>query len=293
MKNKRIILRKKVSKSKTLHEKAISLHSLYCNITGFLHVLPNFYIIGTAKGGTSSLFDYLIQHPDVISPIGKELHFFEELYKRGSNWYKVCFPTKIQRLFKKNFITGEATPRYIDHPQVPKRINNLTPNAKFIVMLRNPIDRAFSHYSMIINGKSSSLEPLPFEDAILKESERIKGEFEKMESESTYSSDKYWAYAYQDRGLYAKKLKRWMKIFSPEKFFIIQSEEFFRNPDVIYNQTLKFLGLRHYNLSNYEPVKVGKYKSQLKSETREFLSAYFKPYNEELFQLIGRRFDWD
>lgn len=293
MKNTRIILRKKVSETKTFHELAISLHGLYCNVTGFLHTLPDFYIIGTAKGGTSSLFDYLIQHPDIISPIGKELHYFEELYHRGKNWYKVCFPLRTYKLFKKDLITGEATPRYLDHPHVPTRIKNLTPNAKFIIMLRNPIERAFSHYNMVINNRRN-FESLSFEDAISKEKERIDSEYKRMVDDPNYHSHNYYIYGYLDRGIYVKKIKNWLSVFPRKQFLFIKSEEFFENPDKIYQNVLEFLGRKNFHLNNYNPKKVGKYKKrEINPATRRMLEKFFEPYNEELSKLLKIDFNWN
>lgn len=297
--NFRSKLRYKLGKSPTIHKLAISLHGNYCTLTGFLHVLPDFYIIGAAKCGTTSLYDYLSYHPDVFSAFGKELHYFEELHSRGINWYKVCFPTKFEKFFHTNFshqkfITGEATPRYIDNPHVPKRIKSVTPNAKFILMLRNPIDRAFSHYIMLKNNKIKDLEPLTFEDAIEKEQERIEEEFHKMEINSAYHSEDYYLYGYLDRGIYVKKLEKWFEYFSPDQFLIINSEDFFNNPSKIYEDTVKFLNLRSWKLKSFKAKKVGKYKGrQMELKTRKKLAKFFNPYNEELFKLIGKNFDWD
>jgi len=154
-------LRGKLSKYEKVHAAAISAHNVYCSLTGSFHSLPDFYIIGAAKCGTTSLYQYLIRHPSVNPGIGKEIHYFEELYYRGENWYRACFPFEFQKFFSKLthneiMMSGDSTPRYIDHPLVPNRINKLTPNAKFIVMLRNPIDRAFSHYNMNIKHKNSN-----------------------------------------------------------------------------------------------------------------------------------------
>lgn len=297
MKNVRL-LRYRIRNYSKLYNSAIALHNFYCNLTGFMHVKPDFYIIGAAKCGTSSLYDHLIRHPEIHSAVGKELHYFEELFSRGNNWYKACFPFKTKKFFeqsilKKKFLTGEATPRYIDNPHVPKRIKEFTPNAKFIVMLRNPIDRAYSHYSMITHGKSAFLENLSFEEAILKENERINEEVNKIEKDPNYQSEDYYTFGYLERGYYAKKLKFWFNLFPKNKFHIVQSEEFFKNPDFIYNQVLDFLDVDKFHLLNYKKIKSGKYGSKLNPKTRDYLSNYFSNYNEELYDLIGKKFNWD
>ena len=287
-------IRGKLSKHQKIHDTAIFAHNVYCSLTGSLHSLPDFYIIGAAKCGTTSLYQYLIRHPSVNPGIGKELHYFEELYYRGENWYRACFPFQFQKFFSKLthdeiMISGDSTPRYIDHPLVPNRINKLTPNAKFIVMLRNPIDRAFSHYNMNIKHK---YEKLSFEDAIKNEPDRIKSELDEMKKTGKVSY-KYYLYAYLDRGIYVKRLKQWMEIFPKENFFIIQSEDFFKDPSVYYNKTLEFLNLSKYELDKYGTHMEGRYNdTQIESKTREKLESFFKPHNDELNSFLKRDFHW-
>ena len=287
-------LRGKLSKYEKVHAAAISAHNVYCSLTGSFHSLPDFYIIGAAKCGTTSLYQYLIRHPSVNPGIGKELHYFEELYYRGENWYRACFPFEFQKFFSKLthneiMISGDSTPRYIDHPLVPNRINKLTPNAKFIVMLRNPIDRAFSHYNMNIKHK---YETLSFEDAIKNEPDRINGELDMMEKTGKVSY-KYYLYAYLDRGIYVERLKQWMKIFPKENFFIIRSEDFFEDPSGYYHKTLEFLNLSKFELDKYGTHMGGRYNdTQIESKTRKKLESFFKPHNDELNSFLKRDFRW-
>ena len=287
-------LRGKLSKYEKVHAAAISAHNVYCSLTGSFHSLPDFYIIGAAKCGTTSLYQYLIRHPSVNPGIGKELHYFEELYYRGENWYRACFPFEFQKFFSKLMnneimMSGDSTPRYIDHPLVPNRINKLTPNAKFIVMLRNPIDRAFSHYNMNIKHK---YETLSFEDAIKNEPDRINGELDMMEKTGKVSY-KYYLYAYLDRGIYVERLKQWMKIFPKENFFIIRSEDFFEDPSGYYHKTLEFLNLSKFELDKYGTHMGGRYNdTQIESKTRKKLESFFKPHNDELNSFLKRDFRW-
>jgi len=291
--NFRRTLRKKLKQNPQLHQSVISLHGVYCSLTGFMHVLPDFYIIGAAKCGTTSLYQYLIRHPSVNPGIGKEIHFFEDLYYRGENWYRACFPFKFQKFFSQlnhhAFVTGDSTPRYIDHPHVPKRIQKLTPNAKFIVMLRNPIDRAFSHYNMNLKNKYESLS---FEEAIKREPERIKDEFEKMEKTGKVSHE-YYLYACLDRGIYVDRLKRWMNVFPKENFLIIKSEDFFEDTSHHYKKVLEFLNLSSFELDEYGAHMTGHYKEkQIEPNVRKQLEEFFQPHNEKLYEFLNRDFAW-
>jgi len=291
----RRIVRTKLKKNPKLHEIVISLHDFYSKITGHMRVLPDFYIIGAAKCGTTSLYQYLIRHPLVNPGIGKELHYFEEMYYRGEHWYRSCFPFKVQQYFSKfrygqNFIVGDSTPRYIDHPHVPNRIKNLTPNAKFIVMLRNPIDRAFSHYNMNVKNKYISKS---FEEVIDLDSTKIDKYFEFMETSGKTSND-YFLHAYLDRGIYVKRLKEWMTVFPKENFMIIKSEDFFQNSSVVFNDVLNFLQLPRFELDEYGAHMVGKYSEKnIDSNLRIKLQKFFQPSNQELYDFLKRDFKWD
>ncbi|WP_287276577.1 MULTISPECIES: sulfotransferase domain-containing protein [unclassified Okeania] len=138
--------------------------------------LPSFIIIGAQKRGTTSLYNYMIEHPQILPASKKELHFFNWVSKPGNrkkpegvDWYLSQFPTIPDG---KNLITGEATPDYLVDPHTPQRMFNLVPDVKLIVLLRNPIDRAVSHYHHN-RGISKKREPLPFRQAIEKEPERL------------------------------------------------------------------------------------------------------------------------
>jgi len=292
---KKTILRHKLEKYPKLQKIVTSIYLKYCNATGFLHTTPDFYIIGFAKCGTTSLFEYLISHPNIHPPKGKEIDFFDRLYSRGINWYKVGFPFKIQKFFdtvflRKKFLTGEATPRYIEHPHAINRIKEITPNAKFIILLRNPIDRAFSQHNMNVKN---DYEINNFSDALKEEPRRIANRIEKMSNDVSYYSWNFDLYAYLEHGIYVDKIKRWMEVFPKEQFFIIQSEEFLKNPSKIYNDVLEFLGLANWEPKEFVLYKKREYKEKMNSDLRNELVEYFKPHNKRLYDFLGKSFDWD
>ena len=289
-------LRPKLAKHKKFHNFLIKLDRTYSNITGFLHVLPDFYLIGAQKCGTSALYDYLVQHPCIHPCSTKEPRFFDKYFNRGINWYKTCYSYTLkknieQKIFHRKFLTGEATERYLEHPHVSKRIKKTTPNAKFIVLLRNPIDRAYSHYNMRYKSKK---EKLSFENAIESEKNRTENEFKKMLDDENYYSKDYFHHSYLDRGIYIDKLKRWMEVFPKEQFLIIQSEEFLENSSKIYYNVLDFL-----KLDKWEPDSFTLYKKRkiiddkISTDLRKYLLDFFEPHNEELFNLINKKFDWN
>ncbi|MEX1053801.1 MAG: sulfotransferase domain-containing protein [Nitrosopumilaceae archaeon] len=287
-------IRSKLMTRQKLYSLGTFIHRKYCLATHFLHTHPDYLIIGVARSGSTSLYQYLIQHPDVGPALTKQIHFFDRYFDRGIEWYKVCFPfiwNKFYRknILKKNFVTGEATVHYIMHPLAPKRISKIIPNVKLIVMLRNPIDRAYSHYKMEYDGKN---ETLSFEEAIKQEEKRLEGEFEKLERVENYFSLEYPHHAYLTSGIYIDQLKRWMQYFPKEQFLILKSEDFSHNPSVIYNQILEFLNLPKFELPEYKRLHEKIYE-KMNPDTRRKLIEFFRPYNEQLYSLLNRNFHWD
>ena len=207
---------------------------------------PRFLIIGCQKCGTTSLYNYLIQHPQVIPASKKEIHYFDSNYHRGATWYKKHFPVDAPK--KNPPITGEATPYYILHPHVPARVKAALPDVKLILMLRDPVERAFSHYKHHVKF---DIEPLTFEAAIEAEAERLNGEWNKMLQDENYASYNLQMYSYLARGVYVTQLERWWAHFPKEQLLLLQSEDFFANPENAYLETLDFLGLARHQLATY------------------------------------------
>jgi hypothetical protein len=258
-------------------------------------LLPDFIIIGTQKGGTSSLYEHLAQHPLVFPALKKEVHFFDsENFAKGTNWYRGHFKLGLRGTFARRFaqgraITGEASPYYLFYPHAPKRVAELLPKAKLVVMLRNPIDRALSHYyHQVRKGR----EPLSFEAAIEAEGERLKGEHERILQNDAYYSYPYWAYSYLARGIYADQLKLWFELFPREQLLFIKSEDFFTNPAACFKRTLHFLGLPEIDLQQYKKQNAGSYSS-MPADIRHELTRYFRPHNERLYELLGINFAWE
>ena len=259
-------------------------------ITASSRVLPDFIIIGTARSGTTSLYYNICEHPCVIPAAYDEIGFFDSNYHLGINWYRSMFPTqrKMEEV-KKNTgfaITGEDTPFYIWNQLVANRILTTLPNARLIVLIRNPVDRAYSNYHL---GLRSGTENLSFEDA-------IKSELDRLDTVETHSENNVAKFtiprSYIAKGFYAEQLKIWFELFSSEQLFIVNTDDFESYPQKTLNQIYSFLRIPEINVGNLEKHNVESY-GKMKSETREFLLDLYKPYNEILFNLIGQKFDWD
>jgi hypothetical protein len=246
--------------------------------TAHLRQLPDFIIIGTQRGGTTSLYRYLTAHRDIGPALRKEVHFFDRYYEKGVDWYLANFPMRGEVP-----VTGEASPYYIYHPEVPERVRTLVPKARFIALLRNPVDKAYSHYQMRLRRDG---ETLSFEDAIDREQERMGSSADPASLAWRHSS-------YVARGVYIAQLERWMSVFPREQFLIIKSEDFYENPQRVLQEALEYLGLRPWSPANFEAFNKRKYATDMKPATRKRLEAYFEPYNQQLYDLIGRDLGWE
>jgi hypothetical protein len=273
----------------------MKLIHLFRKISKNARVLPDFIIIGAMKCGTSSLINYLREHPYVKIPLyQKEVHFFDRNFQKGINWYRSFFPSKISKYYitrckKTSFLTGEKSPIYIFHPLVAKRLNKTLPNVKIIILLRNPVNRAYSHYNHSVrNGR----EPLSFEEAIKTEPERLRGEKNKIIKLKNYKGLKYSRYSYLLRGHYLEQIKEWFKYFPREQLLIIKSEDLFKTPQIVMNEVYNFIGIPKFKHDKFEK-KFSRPYEKLKEETRQDLIKYFKPYNEKLYKYLGVEFDWE
>ncbi len=195
--------------------------------------LPAFLGIGAAKCGTTTLHDLLALHPSIFVPPEKELSYFssEENFAKGTSWYASFFAAA-----GPDQCPGEITPQYLYAPGAARRVYDLLgPKTKLIVMLRNPADRAFSHYRHM---RYRGYDDLIFEAALKAEPDRI--------ARDALSREQY---SYLDRGFYARQLRPWVERFGTDNLFTIIFETDFRANRV---QTLErlqdFLGVARHDL---------------------------------------------
>jgi hypothetical protein len=256
--------------------------------------LPDFIIVGAQKGGTTSLEAYLREHPDVLPCAAKEVHYFDgRRYLWGDAWYRRQFmnPGDLQstRRFRgRRLIGGEATPYYLYHPQVPERISSLTPYAKLIALLRDPVERAYSQYQHNVRYDK---EPLSFVEALKREDEIVPAEHARIAADSTYRSEAHHRYSYKLRGCYAEQIQRYYRYFPRNQLLILRSEDLFARPQEIYDQVLEFLGMPAYKLKSTTARNAGGYADGAIPQEEE-LRRYFEPHNQKLYELIGRDMGW-
>lgn len=245
--------------------------------------MPDFLIIGAQKCGTTSLYNYLIQHPQILPAAQKEIHFFDLNYSKGSDWYAAQFPAIASG---SGLLSGESSPYYLFHPLVPRRVKQLFPQVKLIVLLREPVARAWSHYHHEVR---LGHEHLSFEEAIASESQRLQGEIEKLQSDESYYSFNHQHYTYRSRGIYIDQVQTWMELFPKEQFLILKSEDFYNDPAEILNRVFDFLEVPACQLDQYGKYNVGDYPA-IGHSTRHYLIEYFQPHNRRLQEYLGITF---
>lgn len=250
---------------------------------------PDFLIIGAQKSGTTTLFSDLVQHKLIHGALIKEVHFFDggldpsfDTYEAGFDWYRSHFPLKSN--LQPSALTFEATPLYLFNPLVPARIKQCLGEIKLIAVLRNPVDRAISHF---FHSVRYGFEELPFEQALEVEEQRIGLPAAKRE----FKDLRFIHNSYVSRGFYAQQLQRFYEHFPEECLHVIQAESYFNSPERELAGIADFLkigrGLVRGTLRN-----LGRGKSELSPEVVSKLRCIFKQHNDDLYDLLGRRFDW-
>jgi hypothetical protein len=259
--------------------------------------LPDFLIIGTKRGGTTSLWRYLTQHPLVprLFPAWntKTSHYFEENHGRGEAWYRSHFPTVRQReaLSRKHggpVKAGEAAPLYMFHPLAASRVAALMPSVRIIVLLRNPVERAYSHWK---ERRGEGVEPLGFREALAAEPERTAGERERLIADPAYVSTAYDWYTYRRRGCYLDHLEPWLSLFSASQMLLLPSETFYRSPASSFADICSFIGLPPHKLPSYE-VYNDRPSRGMDDDIRAELTAFYQPHNRALEARLGMTFGW-
>jgi lipopolysaccharide transport system ATP-binding protein len=259
-----------------------AITSVPYRLTSDYRKLPDFLIIGVSKGGTTSLFSYLNQHPDIAMSREQETHYFAKYYHRGINYYKSFFP-----LIRSNKVSGESSPYYFFHPQVPARVKKELPNAKIILLLRDPVTRALSHYQMMkgVDWADS------FDEAVKIEASRVTHHHQRMKTDVSYHHDHHQAFSYISRGLYFDQLQNWLKHYRLEELLILKSEDFFENPQKSLAEVYRFLGVKETYPDDLAPKNKRAYESLPKEMYTDYKQLFVSDA-EKLIQLLGEDFKW-
>ena len=270
----------------------------YGESTSGLRRGPDFVVIGAKRGGTTSLYNYLLEHP-AVQPLFpgrqhiKGVHYFDSEFGHGQRWYRSHFPIevggyRVARPIVSPAVAGEASPYYLFHPLAAERLANDFPDVRLIVLLRDPVERAYSHFKERTHHGG---ETLSFEEALSAEEGRLRGEAERIVSEPGYRSVEHENHSYIAQGRYLDMLPRWFKLFPREQFHIVASEDFYADPERRVNEVWSFLGLAPRKLVNrkrynYLPAP------GIRPTTRQRLHNALAGHNLELEELLECKLPW-
>jgi len=249
-----------------------------------LHRKPEFLIVGAQKAGTTFLYNCLKQHPDILPASTKEIHYFSQHFNKGLDWYLQHFPER-----ESGKISGEASPFYLFHPHSAQRIASELPEIKIIILLRNPVQRAISHYHQQARRHHEKLSMM---EAFQTENKRIGSAWNNLVAGKQLSGMKIQQCSYLKRGEYLEQVQRYENYFPAKQLCIIESNDFFDHPQKTLPRVFEFLGVDpHFSPADLWPRKPGNYEDA-EPEVLDFLNEYFASHNEALFEQLGYRFDW-
>jgi hypothetical protein len=255
--------------------------------------LPRFIIGGAQKCGTTTLYDQLALHPRVVPAIVKEPGYFSWNFRKGAKWYRAHFPIVTGGRAARGDagaepVTGEASPSYLYAPFAFSRMRAMLPETRLILMLRNPADRAYSSYQHQVRYKRESRS---FAEAIAGEKRMLDRELPRLLADPDYYSPDFRFFGYLYMGNYADHLRECFRHFPREQVMVIQSEEFFSSNKEVFAKVLQFLDLDGIQLQKYVNSNKKIYE-KIDPEIRARLVDHYAERNEDLFTLLGHRFDW-
>ena len=258
-------------------------------LTCQVRMLPTFLIVGGQRCGTTSMYRTLSQHPAILKPVlHKGVHYFDTAYDRGFGWYRGHFPLQATsrwtaRRVGTEPVTFESSPYYMFHPLAVGRIAADLPGVRLLVLLRDPVERAYSAHA---HELARGFEDQPFEAALEVEEERLRGEAERLAAEPGYRSHHHQHHGYLHRGRYLEHLLRLAEAVGRDRLLVIDSHGFFSDPEPVYADVLKFLGLPNRSTPVFERHNA-RARAPMPQTLRARLEDHFAPHDERLADWLG------
>ena len=273
----------------------------YAWTTADLRPNPDFLIIGAKRSGTTSLFRYLLDHPQVATlfpsarwlPLAEDtkgVHYFDGNARRSARWYRSHFRTRVAlgRGRGGRQLTGEASPFYLFRPGAAERAARTTPTSKLLVVLREPVSRAHSHWK---EQTRNGLEHLAFGEAIAAEAERIAGIEERMRADPGLRDAAYEHLSYRLQSEYVRGLRPWLDRFPRQQLHVVWSDDLFGEPAATFAAICEFLGIDAVERATWERWNAAE-ADPIEPEAAAALRAHFDPLDRELAALLGQSPPW-
>src|SRR4051794_9602990 len=269
----------------------------YGRLTSPGRMTPSFLICGGQRCGTTSMYRALAAHPVVLKAVlHKGVHYFDISYDRGLGWYKAHFPLhrsgdRIAERYGVPAQTFESSPYYMYHPQAAARIAHDLPHAKLVVLVRDPVERAYSqHHHEVARGFEQERD---FGGALALEAARVHRQEERLAEDPSYYSFSHQHHAYRARGEYARYLSVMAQHVGRERIHVVESERFFSDPAAVYDEVCEFLGLPTYlERPEFEQHNARPRQSDMDPALRRELTDHYLPHDEALVGWLGRMPVW-
>jgi hypothetical protein len=266
----------------------------YGRLTASRRMLPTFLISGAQRCGTTSMYKTLTAHPQVLPAVlHKGVHYFDTSYPRGLDWYRGHFPTqraaaRAAQAAGGPVITGESSPYYMFHPMAGRRIADDLPGARMIILLRDPVERAYSAYT---HEAARAWETESFARALELEEERLAGEEERLIADPAYVSFDHQHHAYVRRGMYVDQLERLEKEIGRDRLLVIDSGDMFTESAPVFEQVCDFLGLAAWQPASFDQHNA-RPRTDMDADLRRALEQRFEDADERLAAWLGRTPSW-
>jgi hypothetical protein len=258
---------------------------------------PDLLVVGTKRGGTTFLWSALQSHPQVMPMVPKakhlkSCHYFYEHFERGPAWYLGHFPTRWSRRRHAarygHALCLEASPMYLFDPRVADRVASSLPRARVVILLRDPVRRAFSHYQ---ERRKAGVETLSFPEALRVEDRRLAGEESRMNGDPGYYSRAWDWYSYRTRGEYAGQVQRWFDALGRHRVLVVRSEDLYSDPTRTLDLVQQFAGLTPVDLPGRKRNGSGR-AERIDPISESVLRTHFASHNRRLAALLDDEVWW-
>lgn len=262
--------------------------------TASLRALPGLLIAGGQRCGTTSMYKALAHQPTIYRPVWRKgVHYFDVPVEHDLDWYRGHFPLKAQlarssRQHGTRALCFESSPYYLFHPLAGQRIAAALPDVKMLVLVRDPVERAYSAHA---HELARGFETLPFEAALEAEADRLEGEEERLRTDPTYESHAHRHQAYRQRGEYAPQLAKMAALLGRDRVKVVDSHRFFETPEQPYAEVLDWLGVRQVRTPVFDQYN-GRARLKMPESLRTELAEHFLPFDEQLTPWLGHEPSW-
>lgn len=256
--------------------------------------LPDLLICGGQRCGTTSMYKALVQHPTVFRPVWRKgVHYFDTVHEHDLGWYRAHFPFRWQldraaRRHGTRALCFESSPYYLFHPWAAQRIAAALPDVRVLVLVRDPVERAWSAYA---HERARGFEPLDFPAALEREERLLAAETARLRDDPSYESHLHRHQAYRARGEYVVQLEHFAAVLGRERLKVVDSHRFFSQPEEVFDDLLDWLGVAPRGRQHFERHN-GRARSELDPGLRRDLEEHYRPFDEDLTGWLGHVPSW-